>query len=369
VLWLYRGAPRRPWPLAAFAAAVPAVAIIFALPLRSLLRLDILSDTFALIPLLRLSQLLSGGRETVATLVVLAALAAALLFLLVPKRFVLVLPLGIAVLLTLSSYAVHGAMREYAEELVKTTHGQNRSWLDRAVGPNQPVDYIYGGGTDLWFEATKLWQAELWNRSLDDIYNIGVPQPTGLVEVQASIDAGTGQLALLPQDVPPDRFVVSDERLGLAGRILRRHGQLALYRLEPPARLRQTSEGVYSDAWIGPEGAFTQYTTPDDRPMQLHLTVSRQAWGGPDVPGRVMVRLGTVATRNRHAAMGKVIGTRGWVAHSGKAHTFVLLTPPPPFRVELEVSPTFSPSQFGYEDDRHLGVQVAYELRRASASG
>jgi hypothetical protein len=265
--------------------------------------------------------------------------------------------------MTLSSYAVHGAMREYAEEIVKTTHGQNRSWLDRAVGPDQPVDYVYGGGTDLWFEAVKLWQAELWNRSLDDIYNIGVPQPVGVVEVQASIDAGTGRIALLPQDVPPDRFVVADERLGISGRILRRHGTLALYRLDPPARLRQTSEGVYSDTWIGAEGAFTQYTTPGNRPMQLHLTVSRQAWGGPDVPGRVTVRLGTVVKQHRRAAMGRVIESRTWVAHSGKAHTFVLRTPPPPFRVELNVSRTFSPSDYGFDDARRLGVQVVFALR------
>jgi hypothetical protein len=362
-LWLYRGAPRRPWPLAVLAAALSAAAIIFALPLRSLLRLDILSDTFALIPLLRLSQLLSGGTDTVATLVLLAAVAAALAFLVVPRRLVLVFPLGIAVLLALSSYAVNGAMREYAEELVKTTHGQNRSWVDRAVGPEQPVDYIYGGGPDLWFEATKLWQIELWNRSVDDIYNIGVPQPTGLVEVQASIDAATGRIALLPQDAPPDSFVVADERLGLSGRILKRHGQLALYRLDPPARLQQTSEGVYSDAWIGAEGAFTQYRTPGNRPMQLDLTVSRQAWGGPDVPGRVSVRLGTVVTHDRRAAIGKVIASRTWVAHSGKAHRFTFQTPPPPFRVELKVSPTFSPSQFGSKDDRQLGVQVAFALR------
>ena len=64
-LWLHRGAPRRPWPLAALAAAAPAAAVVFALPLRELLGIGILSDTFALIPLLRLSQILSGGVDTV----------------------------------------------------------------------------------------------------------------------------------------------------------------------------------------------------------------------------------------------------------------------------------------------------------------
>jgi hypothetical protein len=363
VLWLCRGAPRRPWPLAALAAFVPAAAIIFALPLRSLLRTEILSDTFGLIPLLRLSQLLSGGKDTVVVLVVVAALAAALIFLAIPRELLFILPLGIAGLLILSSYAVHGAMREFAEDTVRLTHEQDRSWLDHAVGSDQPVDYIYGGGTDLWFEATKLWQGELWNRSLDDVYNIGVPQPAGLVEVQASVDAGTGRIALRPQDMQPDRFVVGDVHLGLSGQILRRHGQLALYRVHRPARLRQTSEGIYPDGWIGAEGALTRYTTPGNRPVLLRLTVSRQAWGGPDVPGKVLVRLGTVVKKGRRAAMGRVIESRTWVAHRGKARRFILRTPPPPFRVELEVSPTFSPSDFGRDDRRQLGVQVAFAPR------
>jgi hypothetical protein len=364
-LWLCRGAPRRPWPLAAVAAAAPAAAVLFALPLRSLLGIQILSDTFALIPLLRLSQLLSGGVDTVEVVLGLAVVAAALAFLFIPARFAAVLPLAIAGFFAVSSYSVHRAMRDYALGLAAGTQEADRSWIDRALGPTQRVDYLYGGGEDTWHEANVFWQLELWNRSLDDIYNIGVEPQAGVVEVKASIDRATGRLTLLPQDVPPGRYAVAAERLGIAGKILARNGDLALYRLSPPARLRQAREGVYSDAWIGSEAAFTQYTTPGNRPTQLRLTVSREAWGGPDVPGRVAVRLGTVAARDGRAAIGNELESRTWVAHSGKAHTFTLRTPRPPFRVELKVSPTFSPRQFGLTDDRQLGVQVAFALRSA----
>jgi hypothetical protein len=364
-LWLCRGAPRRPWPLAALAAAAPAAAVLFALPLRSLLGIQILSDTFALIPLLRLSELVSGGVDTVEVVLGLAVVAAALAFLFVPARFAAVLPLAVAGFFAVSSYSVHRAMRDYAIGLAAGTQGADRSWIDRAMGPTQRVDYLYGGGEDTWHEANVLWQLELWNRSLDDIYNIGVEPQAGVVEVKASIDRATGRLALLPQDVPPGRYAVAAERLGIAGRILARNGELALYRLSPPARLRQAREGVYSDTWIGSEAAFTQYTTPGNRPTEVRLTVSRQAWGGPDVPGRVVVRLGTVVTRDGRAAIGNELESRTWVAHSGKAHTFTLRTPPPPFRVELKVSPTFSPRQFGLADDRQLGVQVGFTLRPA----
>jgi hypothetical protein len=360
-LWLHRGLPRRPWPLAALAAAAPAAAVILALPLRDLLGIQILSDTFVLIPLLRLSQLLSGGIDTVEVVLGLAVLAAALAFVFVPARFAAVLPLAIAVFFVLSSYAVHGAMRDYARDLATATHGGDRSWIDRAVGPDQSVDYVYGGGADPWFEANALWQFQLWNRSLDDVYNIGGQQEAGLAEVPASIDPATGRIAL-PEDVQPDRYAVAAERLGISGETLARNGELSLFRLDPPARLRRTITGVHSDGWMGHQAALTQYTTPGDRPARLLVTVSRAAWGGPDVPGRVLLRLGTVVQRDGRGEIGNVLETRSWVAHSGKTRVFEVNTPAPPFRVELSVSPTFSPSEFGQDDDRQLGVTVGFEL-------
>jgi hypothetical protein len=366
VVWLHRGAPRRPWALALIAAAVPTAAVIFALPLRELLGIQILSDTFALIPLMRLTDLLPGGVDTVEVVLVLAALAAALAFLFVPRRFAAILPLGIALLLVLSSYAVHGATREYAKDLARATHGGNRSWIDDAVGPSQRVDYMYGGGANLFYEGSALWQFELWNKSLDDIYNIGVFPQAGVVEVLASIDPATGRLALLPQDVPPDRHVVAAQRLGVSGQILARHGELALYRLDPPARVTRKIDGVANDGWMSDHASLTQYTTPGDRPARLLVTVSRAAWGGPDVPGRVKLRLGTAVRRNDQIEIGKVLATRSWVAHSKQTQVFELKTPAPPFRVELEVSPTFSPSDFGQTDMRQLGVTVAFELRKAT---
>jgi hypothetical protein len=336
---------------------------VFALPIRSLLGIQILSDTFALIPLMRLKDLLPGGIDTVETVLVLAAIAAALAFLIVPTRFVLVLPLGIATLLLLSTYAVHGAMRDYAKELAVNTHGGDRSWIDRAMGHEQRVDYLYGGGADLWFEANAFWQFAFWNRSLDDVYNIGVPQQAGIVEVKASTDLATGQLALLPQDVPPGRYAVAAERLEVSGQPLARNGELVLYRLDPPVRLRRRIEGVYEDGWMSSEAALTQYTTPQDRPARLLVTVSRNNWRGPDVPGRVVLKLGTVVKRDGYADIDKVLETRSWVAHSGKTHVFTLMAPEPPFRVELQVSPTFSPSDFGQNDTRQLGVTVGFELR------
>jgi hypothetical protein len=239
-LWLQRGAPRRPWPLAALAAAAPAAAVAFALPLRELLGIGILSDTFGLIPLLRLSQLLSGGIGDVEVLLTLSAVASALVFFLIPARLTALLPLSMAVFFVLSSYAVHGSIRDYAANLQAATSFGNRSWIDRAVGGNQPVDYFYGAGGDAGKEASTLWQAEFWNTSLDDVYNVGIAPPYPLIEVSAPLDRRNGRFQAA---VPPDRFVVAAERLGIAGSVVSRNGQLALYRIDPPARVRMTRPG------------------------------------------------------------------------------------------------------------------------------
>jgi hypothetical protein len=360
-LWLHHGAPRRPWPLAIVAAAAPAAAVIFALPLRELLGIGILSDTFGLIPLLRLSQILSGGISAVELLLTLGAIAAAVVFLLIPARLTLLLPLAMAVFFVLSSYAVEGAIRDYAANLEAATSGADRSWIDRAVGADQPVDYIYGGGADAAAEASGLWQSEFWNRSLDDVFNIGLAPPYPLIEVSAPLDRGSGRLQA---PVPPDRFVVAAERLGIAGRVVARHAGLALYRIDSPARVRMTLEGVASDSWTGGAAALTQYVTPGNRPIRLRVRLSRAAWKGLDVPGRVSLRLGPAVTHDGLPTIGRDTATREWTAHSGKSRVFLFETPPPPYRLELHVSPTFSPSRLGGGDTRELGVQL--DVQRVS---
>jgi hypothetical protein len=353
-LWLARGAPRQPWPLAALAAAAPTAAVVFALPLRELLGIGILSDTFALIPLLRLSQLLSGGVETVEVLVVLSAVASAVVFLLLPARLRALLPLSMGVFFVLSTYAVHGAIRDYAANLQAATSGADRTWIDRAVDGDEPIDYLYGGG-DPGVEASGVWQAEFWNRSLDDVYNVGIAPPFPLIEVSAPLDRGNGRLQAA---VPPDPFVVAEERLGIAGRVVARNGQLALYQINRPARVRMTLEGVYADGWTGGAAALTQYVTPGNRPVRLRVRLSRSAWTGENVPGQVAWRLGRVVIRGGLPTIDRVTATGEWTAHSGKSRAFTFQTPPPPYRLELQVSPTFSPSRLGGTDARELGVQL-----------
>ena len=97
-LWLARGLPRPPL-LTAVAALAPA-ALLFSLDLRSLLNIGILSDTFGLIPLLRLSSRLVGGAESAAALMLIGGFVGALAFAVLPRRVARVaLPAGVALFL------------------------------------------------------------------------------------------------------------------------------------------------------------------------------------------------------------------------------------------------------------------------------
>jgi hypothetical protein len=64
----------------------------------------------------------------------------------------------------------------------------------------------------------------------------------------------------------------------------------------------------------------------------------------------------------------RTTATREWVVHSGSTRTFVVPVPPAPFRLEVKVSPTFSPAQFGQADTRQLGAQIAFEAPAGSPS-
>ena len=88
------------------------------------------------------------------------------------------------------------------------------------------------------------------------------------------------------------------------------------------------------------------------------------AFNGPDKkPGNVTIRAGElIQGPDKEPALGKVRDTLRWVVHSGKTRDFYVRATPPT-RVEVQVSPTFSPHEFGNSSDRRrLGAQVTYEL-------
>jgi hypothetical protein len=100
------------------------------------------------------------------------------------------------------------------------------------------------------------------------------------------------------------------------------------------------------------------------------VKLNRIGYAGKDVPGHVTVRLGTLVVGNdRQPAIGRVLETKRVTIHAcGNpklkcATGLSFRSPGVPFRVEVTVTPTFSPSDFDPQADRrHLAVQLAYSF-------
>jgi hypothetical protein len=359
-LWIDRGLPR-PLLLTAVAAVVPA-ALLFALPLGSLLNISILSDTFGLIPLLRLADKVSGGIPEVRHLLLAGGVAAAIMFALWPRHAFprLVFPTAVAAFLVLSSYPVVTMLHNYSQGL-KNTAGSlgSPSWIDERLGRDSNVSFLIGTTSDTWPETLGLWQNEFWNRSVGAVYNLSTPEPAGGPETPVQVSPMNGRILSKVTGEPVQApFVVSNFAFGLSGQLIGARPPFALYRTDGPLRVAEARSGIYGDGWAGADSSYTRYVPTTGG--RVRVTLSRALWRGPDVPGHARVQL--VPLKGPRAEHALVIRT--WTLHSGGGHAFTLPAPNRPFVVTVHVSPTFSPSQFGQADTRQLGAQVRFSYHR-----
>jgi hypothetical protein len=359
-LWLSRGLPR-PVVLTAGAALVPS-ALLLTLDLKSLLNIGILSDTFGLIPLLRLSTLVDGV-ETVELLLWAGGFGAALLFVFVPRRLAtVVLPSAVALFLLVSSYSVYGSTRDHSRATLGLTDPSDPSWIDTRIGRRSQAAFLYGASGDLIGEAQIMWQTEFWNRSIGTVYPLGIPDIAALPSGAASFDPLTGRIVPTDGGSAGDlRYAVVATAVQLSGKLLAQRGRLALYRVDLPLRLASHRAGFYADNWIGELAALSHYATPSRR-GRLHVRVSREGWGGESPPGRVTIRVGRLIAKDGQPTIGDPAASKTWTVRSGKARSFMLPTPKSPFRLEIQVEPTFSPIDYGFPDTRQLGAQVTVQF-------
>ena len=359
-LWLDRGLPR-PLLLTAVAAGVP-TALLFALPLGSLLNISILSDTFGLIPLLRLSSKVLGGIPEVRHLLLGGGIAAALMFALWPRHAFprLVFSSAVAAFLVLSSYPVVTMLHNYSQAL-KDNAGTlgSPSWIDQRLGRNSDVSFLIGTTSDTWPETLGLWQNEFWNRSVGSVYNLSTPEPAGGPETPVQVSPTNGLILSKVTGKPVQApFVVSNFALGLSGRFIGARPPFALYRTERPLRVAEARSGIYGDGWAGADASYTRYVP--SKGGRVTVSLSRALWRGPDVPGHARVQV--IPLSGPRA--GQALLTRRWTLHSGGGHAFTLPAPDRPFVVTVHVAPTFSPSQFGQADTRQLGALVRFTYHR-----
>jgi hypothetical protein len=306
---------------------------------------------------------LALGAATLETLVLVAfAVAVALVVLasvlrervpLASRRLVVAIAAAVLVVnATGVLYALYGS-RQAADQLMRH-FPDPPDWIDETTGG---AETLYLGKQIVDPNGVHL--IEFWNRSIAQVWSVEgtAPGPGRTV----TPDLATAEGALFPNPGVP--YVVTEPGIDVVGRIVARRGSWRLFRVEPPLRLTNSTTGIYTDDWMGANSGYSQFATRGDRAGSMKVTVTRRGWGGTDIPGQVTIRLGTlVIGEDKQPAIGKVTAVRRWEIHSREGRTFTIPTPPPPFRVEVEITPTFVPAELdpSLSDRRSLGAQVGY---------
>ena len=269
------------------------------------------------------------------------------------------------------------------------------TWIDDATG-GKPTIYLGQKITD----PQGIWLMEFWNKGLTYVWSLDGTAPSpgrhapGYVTPDAQPD-GTLTGKSIPTGNPPGvDYMVADNGIQVAGTEIVRpkvrsvitedefgfpiHKEVVteapwrLLKIDRPLRLSSSPSGIEPDGWVTPPAgsdkgtpavsAYNQFSTPGDKPGWIHLVVSRAGWRGKDKPGNVVIKVGDlVRGPDKQPALGKVRQTLRWVVHAGKTKNFYLPAGPKT-RVEVKISPTFSPYEFGGSDRRELGAQLAYSF-------
>lgn len=259
--WVALGAPR-PFPVAAASAGL-AVLLTVVFPYTRFIDESAKSDTLAILPIWSAYGSLPFDSVTISVLA--GALAMAALFLFVPPRFAVLVPVAVLVWFGVVSKSVWSGPRGFVQAgagaLFQGIRGQSRDWIDRAVPAGARVGIVWTGraGVDRFVVN----QNEFFNRSVGPVYNLGVPTPGNLPEQTITVDGADGVLRLENGTPLRDRYLVTDSSLEIDGRALARDVPLGitLWRVAGGSvrRAEVTVTGLYpNDTWSGPHVRYTR---------------------------------------------------------------------------------------------------------------
>ena len=345
LVWIDRGAPRRPRLLAVGAAALAGL-LPLAIPFERFIETAAISDTLALLPIWNAFGHLPFGGSIDWTVAV-AGLAAALLFLVVPSRWA-----GVTAVVVLAYFAVvtrsvwsgrHGFEQASAGALFSGIQSGDRDWIDDAVPHGATVAVVWTGRTDRFTVNLN----EFFNRSIGPVYFVGGPTPGGLPETEVVLPRA-GPVRGRDGASVDARYVLLDGTFDPDGDVLARDAGtgMALWRLRGPLESSSVEvTGLYpDDTWSGPSVVYRKE---------------------PCRPGTLAVALGsdpqlldgstTVVARAGDREVGRI-------RFASDAGRVVLRVPLEPregaCRIAFDVSPTAVPAEVqpGSTDDRTLGA-------------
>jgi hypothetical protein len=274
------------------------------------------------------------------------------------RREAIVQALGVAITagvlvwgLTAQIYAARG-LNTFAERLYANTP-QPVDWVDRETGGDRT---LYLGQSII--DKNPVWLLEFWNRSVKLVWSLDGSAPLPSLSPDLAAPDGT----LSPD--PRVDWVVAGNGVEVVGReAAEPRGGMTLFRTKPPLRLRFAQTGVYPDGWMGANAAYSQYAPEDGQSRGFaRVVLSRGAWCGKEVRSEITIKIGPVVVRDKQPAIGPGARVRRAVIHSCQSLEPFLIPATVPYRVEVSISPTFSPGKLdpALGDLRELGAQVSF---------
>jgi hypothetical protein len=239
-------------------AALPA-----AIPYDAFLDGTTAHSTFSLAPLWSFHDKLSLAPGDVGIAVLLGAIAAGILFALLPRRFALVAPALVLIYFALVTSPLEGittrAARDAQAAGIQVREGGpsgpiDRTWVDDVVGRDADVTWLWPVGSQ-----HPVWETEFFNDSVGRVYNLygpidGLPQETLAIDEDGFLrnsrgEAVESEYVLTPASLSADGEVVAADT-GIGSKLVRTAG---------PLRMLEEVDGVYVDHWSGPVVSYTRY--------------------------------------------------------------------------------------------------------------
>jgi hypothetical protein len=231
-------------------AALLTVAAI-SLPVYRLLSPPPLSDTFSLVIVDRLGDQLGLSPRAIIVAIALLGMTLTVALVLVRARPAVIaagLAAGLLVAMSAASAEITKPIHDLSRSTATATIGTPFDWIDRAVGRNADATFVLPNDAD----PKLLWQAELWNRAVGPVLNVGgivPPLPGRLV----SFDPANGRFDT-PEGTPLRApYAIAPASLRLQGSPVTEKAGLILWRTAgAPLGVSSVTTGTYTDGWTGP---------------------------------------------------------------------------------------------------------------------
>jgi hypothetical protein len=342
--WIEVGAPR-PRVLATVAAAVSAL-LVLAIPFDRFLTTSAITDTLMLLPFWSLQDRI--GEDWITPVALAFAIALALAFLFVPRRFAIALPLLVLGLWVAAIrpiwWGTHGFERFSRGALFQGIRTADRNWVDQALVPGSTAAFLWTGRTD----RLTVNQNEFFNRRVGPVYYVTDPTPGELPETRVDIDPKTGSVTLPNGSPVRDRYLLADSSFEPDGeRVAADKGWgVTLWRVATPLVSAVEIHGLYpNDTWSGERVSYLRRRCRPGR-LTVDLSSDPSLFSGPQ----------TVTARSNGVVVGRIR-----IQPTGHFLLGVPMSPAPgttECRVLYTVDPTAIPSvgDGTNTDDRVLGA-------------